>query len=194
MLRELADLVLAPGSTFTLHVISHSLSLLIQARQVPLVTAGQPRPFWGHRPGTIPPICVHDARSRLRLVYVEALPGAKIDGCAFFLDGIPVIGLSGRGKRMDKILFALLHEIAHLLREHVKPDGAKIIVEEVEQHASENSCEEAANQLAESWILPQPLPPARERINQAWVTRIAKERGLAPIVVVGQLQNSGRLD
>jgi HTH-type transcriptional regulator/antitoxin HigA len=130
----------------------------------------------------------------VRLVYVEALPGARIDGCTLFLDGVPVIGLSGRGKRMDKILFALLHEIAHLLSEHVRPDGDKIIVEEVEQHASENACEEAANQLAESWILPQPLPTIRERINQALVAQFAKERGLAPIVVVGQLQNSGRLD
>jgi HTH-type transcriptional regulator / antitoxin HigA len=130
----------------------------------------------------------------VRLVYVEALPGAKIDGCTFFLDDVPVIGLSGRGKRLDKILFALLHEIAHLLREHVRPGEAKMIVEEVEQHASEDACEESANMLAGSWILPQPLPPTRERINQAWVTRIARERGLAPIVVVGQLQNSGRLD
>ena len=47
MPRELADLVLAPDGIFTLHIISHSLSLLIQARQVALVTAGRPRPFWG---------------------------------------------------------------------------------------------------------------------------------------------------
>jgi hypothetical protein len=32
MPRELAHLVLAPDSTFTLHIISHSLSLLMQAR------------------------------------------------------------------------------------------------------------------------------------------------------------------
>ena len=134
------------------------------------------------------------AEAGVRLVYVEALPGAKIDGCTLFLDGIPVIGLSGRGKRMDKILFALLHEIAHLLSEHVRPGQEEMIVEEVEQQTPEDACEEAANQLAKSWILPQPLPPARERINQAWVTRVAEERGLAPIVVVGQLQNSGRLD
>jgi len=133
------------------------------------------------------------AQVGVRLVYVEALPGAKIDGCAFFLDdGTPVIGLSGRGKRMDKILFTLLHEIAHLVFGHVKPD--EIIVEEVEQHASDSDIEEAANHRAGSWILPQPLPPARERINQAWVTRIAGERGLAPIVVIGQLQNAKRLD
>src|SRR6202012_5409268 len=67
------------------------------------------------------------------LVYIEALPGAKIDGCAFFMDGTPIIGLSGRGKRMDKVLFTLLHESAHLALGHVKQDG--IIVEEVEQQA-----------------------------------------------------------
>lgn len=35
------------------------------------------------------------AGAGVRLVYVEALPGAKIDGCAMFVDGFPVIGLSG---------------------------------------------------------------------------------------------------
>jgi HTH-type transcriptional regulator/antitoxin HigA len=132
------------------------------------------------------------AQVGVRLVYVEALPGAKIDGCAFFLDGTPVIALSGRGKRLDKILFTLLHELAHLVLRHVKPD--EIIVEEVEQHASDSATERAANQRAGSWILPQPLPYTRERINQAWITRIAGERGLAPIVVIGQLQNLKRLD
>ena len=126
------------------------------------------------------------------LVYVEALPGAKIDGCAFFLDGKPVIGLSGRGKRMDKILFTLLHETAHLALGHVKQDG--IIVEEVEQQAHESASEKTANDRAGSWILPQPLPYSRERINQAWIARTAEERGLAPIVVIGQLQNLKRLD
>ena len=36
--RELADLVLAPDGVFTLHIISHSLRLLMQAGQVSLVT------------------------------------------------------------------------------------------------------------------------------------------------------------
>lgn len=134
------------------------------------------------------------AKVGVRLVYVEALPGAKIDGCAFFLDGTPVIALSGRGKRLDKILFTLLHEIAHLILRHVKPDETQIIVEEVEQQTRDSATERAANQRAGSWILPQPLPRTRDRTNQAWITRIAEERGLAPIVVVGQLQNCKRLD
>jgi hypothetical protein len=59
MPRELADLVLAPDSTFTLHIISHSLSLLMQARQVSLVTgtAGTAATFWdthvGHTAGRV---------------------------------------------------------------------------------------------------------------------------------------------
>ena len=49
MPRELADLVLAPDSIFTSHIISHSLSLLMQARQVSLVTgtAGTAATFRG---------------------------------------------------------------------------------------------------------------------------------------------------
>lgn len=132
------------------------------------------------------------AQAGVLLVYVEALPGAKIDGCAFFLNGTPVIGLSGRGKRMDKILFTLLHETAHLTLGHVKPD--RIIVEEVEQHTSNSACEKAANKQAGSWILPKPLPYTTDRINQAWITKVATERGVAPIVVIGQLQNLRRLD
>jgi HTH-type transcriptional regulator/antitoxin HigA len=131
------------------------------------------------------------AAAGVRLVYVEALPGAKIDGCAFFLDGNPVIGLSGRGKRLDKILFTLLHETAHLVLGHVSPDG--IIVEEVEQHAHESRCENAANEQAGIWILPQPLPTP-DRVNHVWIARIAAERGLAPIVVIGYLQKIKRLD
>jgi hypothetical protein len=41
---------------------------------------------------------------------------------------------------------------------------------------------------AGDWILPQPFPDTPERINQSWVSQIAEERGLAPIVVIGQLQ------
>jgi HTH-type transcriptional regulator / antitoxin HigA len=54
----------------------------------------------------------------VRLVYVEAFPSSKMDGCAFALDdGSPVLGISGRGKRLDKVLFTLLHELALALQD-----------------------------------------------------------------------------
>jgi len=63
MPRELADLVLFPDGIFTLRIISHDLSLPVQARQVPLVTgrACTVGTSWGtHARHTAD--CVHDAR------------------------------------------------------------------------------------------------------------------------------------
>lgn len=129
----------------------------------------------------------------VRLVYVEALPGAKIDGCAMFVDGYPVIGLSGRGKRLDKVLFTLLHEIAHIVREHV--DAERLIVEDLDEgQARESAQEKAANDDGVGWIFPSGYPSVPPRINARWVDQKATELGLARIVLIGQLQKRGRLD
>lgn len=131
------------------------------------------------------------AKVGLALVYVEALPGAKIDGCSFFLDKTPVIGISGRGKRLDKILFTLLHEIAHITSGHVTNQG---IVESLDDHDESDTKENEANRCAGQWLLPTPLPQPPERISTSWIERLADEYNLAPIVIVGQLQNNGILE
>jgi HTH-type transcriptional regulator/antitoxin HigA len=127
----------------------------------------------------------------VRLVYVEALPGAKIDGCAMIVDGYPVIGLSGRGKRLDKVLFTLLHEIAHILRGHVNADN--LIVEDLDE-GQESARERDVNEGAVDWIFPRGCPPIPARINAPWVDQTAAELGLARIMLIGQLQKRGRLD
>jgi Plasmid maintenance system antidote protein len=129
----------------------------------------------------------------VRLVYVEALPGAKIDGCAMFVDGCPVIGLSGRGKRLDKVLFTLLHEIAHILLEHV--DAEHLIVEDLDdKQAHETVREKVANGEAACWVFPNGFPAVPARISGAWVDQVATELGVARVVVIGQLQHRRRLD
>ena len=116
------------------------------------------------------------------LIYVEALPGAKIDDCSFFLAKMPVIGISGRGKRLDKVLFTLLQEIAHVVLGHVTNET---IVESLDDRDDRDGTELEANRHAGRWLLPTPLPPVPERIGAAWVENIAAERGLAPIIVIG---------
>lgn len=133
------------------------------------------------------------AQVGVRLVYVEMLPGGKIDGCAMFVDGYPVIGLSGRGRRLDKVLFALLHEISHILLGHV--DADRIIAEELNDLADHESIREAdANRKATGWVFPGGLPGVPTRINGPWVNRTADELGVARIVVIGYLQHRHRLD
>jgi HTH-type transcriptional regulator/antitoxin HigA len=129
----------------------------------------------------------------VRLVYVEALPGAKIDGCAMFVDRYPVIGLSGRGKRLDKVLFTLLHEIAHVLLAHV--DAEHLIVEDLDDKRShETAREKDANREAGELEFPDGFPDVPTRISGPWVDETAAEIGVARIVVVGHLQHRGRLD
>lgn len=125
------------------------------------------------------------------LVFVEALPSAKIDGCSFILGRTPVIALSGRGKRLDKVLWTLLHEVAHVLLGHVTTDVA---VESLEEVDDADGAEHDADLRAKSWLLPDPLPAPPARLGVGWVEAVAGERGLAPIVIVGQLQKEGRLD
>lgn len=129
----------------------------------------------------------------VRLVHVDALPGAKIDGCAMFVGQHPVIGLSGRGKRLDIVLFALLHEAAHILRGHV--DAGQVIVEDLDdKQAQESTHEQEANEDGRRWIFPDGYPHVPPRISGPWVDDKAAALGIAPIVLIGQLQKKGRLD
>lgn len=131
------------------------------------------------------------AEAGVALVYVEALPGAKIDGCAFILEQTPVIALSGRGKRLDKVLWTLLHEIAHVVLGHV---SSEVVVETIEDHDGGDDVEREADSRAGNWLLPKPLPKPPARVGLGWVNAVANERGLAPIVIVGQLQQRQLLD
>jgi HTH-type transcriptional regulator/antitoxin HigA len=129
----------------------------------------------------------------VRLVYVEMLPGGKIDGCAMYVDDYPVVGLSGRGQRLDKVLFTLLHEVAHILRGHV--DVERIIAEELDDKRDHESAQEVeANRFATACIFPNGFLNVPARISGSWVDQAAADLGVARIVVVGYLQHRKRLD
>lgn len=133
------------------------------------------------------------ARAGVRLVYIEALPSSKIGGATFLLDedpDSPVIALSGRGQRLDIVLFTLLHEVAHLLRGDVKP-GDMILDEE---NGDTLGDEAATDKMAGDWILPDDLPVPSAAIRRRWVDQVAKAHGVHPIVVIGRLQKQGQLD
>jgi HTH-type transcriptional regulator/antitoxin HigA len=129
----------------------------------------------------------------VRLVFVDAFPSAKIDGGAMYVDGYPVIGLSGRGKRLDKVLFTLLHEIMHILRGHV--DADHYIVEEIDDaDSTQNAQEREADLAAADLRFPDGFPRIPARISGPWVDKVAAELGVARIVVIGHLQHEHRLD
>ncbi len=56
----------------------------------------------------------------VKLIFVEKLPNAKIDGVCFWLGGTPVIGMSLQHDRIDNFWFVLRHECEHVLNNHGK--------------------------------------------------------------------------
>lgn len=128
----------------------------------------------------------------VRLVYVESFPGSKLNGASFLLEGDPqqpVIALSGRGKRLDIVLFTLLHEVAHIVLGHVTPESLVI-----DEDLSTDPAEIAADEKAGQWQIPGGLPTPPAAVRRGWIEAIAQKIGIHPIVVLGKLQRDKALD
>lgn len=129
----------------------------------------------------------------VRLVYVESFPGSRMTGASFLLDddpAKPVIALSGRGRRLDIVLFTLLHEIAHLVRGDVKP--GEVVIDEEDNFTMGD--EKKANKLAAEWAVPGGLDAPPIPIRQHWIFEQAERLSIHPIVVIGQLQQQKLLE
>lgn len=140
------------------------------------------------------------AECGVRLVIVEKLPNAKIDGVCFWLGNSPVIGVSLQYDRIDNFWFVLRHEGEHVLQRH----GTKteIIDIDVEADTSTLSAERAeeeriANIAAREYCVPaeqmesflgrkMTMPSDRDILG------FAKRLQVHPGIVAGQLRK--RLD
>lgn len=126
----------------------------------------------------------------VRLVYVEALPGSRLDGAAFLAeDSIPGIALSGRGQRLDKVLFVLLHETAHIVLGHVTAEATFLD----EGDYGSDPKEAAADAQALRWALPAGVQTPPTQVRKPWLIAEAERNSVHPIVVLGHLQHAGRV-
>lgn len=134
------------------------------------------------------------ADAGVRFVVVEFLPGAKIDGAAFWLNqSSPVIALSLRYDRVNNFWFVLRHEIEHVLRKH----GLSVDVELVEQIERNDDLppeERVANEAAAEFCVPAVelnsfITRVRPLYSEQRVLLFARRIQVHPGLVVGQLQH-----
>jgi len=132
------------------------------------------------------------ADAGVRLVIVEFLSGAKIDGAAFWIDNAPVIALSMRFDRVNSFWFVLRHEIEHILNE----DGQVIDLEMAESLQRKDALpreEILANEAASNFLVPPDelnsfVTRVRPLYSEQRILLFAKRIGVHPGLVVGQLQ------
>ena len=140
----------------------------------------------------------------VRLVLVEKLPQAKIDGVCFWLDEkSPVIGMSMRRDKIDNFWFALRHEIEHVLHKHGREEEMIDTDFEGERAATTISIpveERIANAAASSFCVPtHKLESFMQRKHPSYyekdVVAFARIHHRHPGLVVGQMQfRFGRYD
>ena len=132
----------------------------------------------------------------VRLVFVEPLPGSKIDGACFWLEGIPVIAMSLRFDRIDNFWFVLRHEIEHVIRGHGKKEF--FFDQDMDDASSNRSDEEiqadkaAANFCVNEIDMQDFLDRVAPYFYEQKVIMFAQRVGVHPGIVVGQIQR--RLD
>lgn len=135
----------------------------------------------------------------VRLVVVEFLPGAKIDGAAFWLDeNRPAIALSIRYDRVNNFWFVLRHELEHILRR----DGLVTIDVELTEKVQRKDAlppeEMLANGAASEFMVPKAeldsfIMRVRPLYSEQRILLFAKRLALHPGLVVGQLQFRGEV-
>lgn len=131
----------------------------------------------------------------IRLVFVEALKGSKIDGVCFWLDDqSPVIGLSLRFDRMDNFWFVLRHELEHVIQGHGKTSPHFDVDYGISSDSSKIDAEElAANEAASNFCIPRskldsyisrkaPLFQERDFLG------FARLAGVHPCIAAGQIR------
>jgi HTH-type transcriptional regulator/antitoxin HigA len=114
------------------------------------------------------------------------IPGSKVDGVSLKLpNGIPVIGLSLRYKRLDSFWFTLLHELAHIKLHYEQLDTP--IIDDLDS-SSESKIEKQANLTAKHSILSKQIFRTidfQEIRSKASLFRLARDVNVHPALIAG---------
>ena len=159
-------------------------------------------PMLSAEPADLPGAIAELERLGVRFVFVGSLPGAKIDGAAFWLDPTaPVVAVSLRFDRIDSFWFTLMHELAHIHEGHAKTGylDTELIGATVEQLSNRPEYEKRANRLASQWLIPEEALRAFVRNTRPYfgrkrVREFASRIGVHPGIVVGRLQFLDEID
>lgn len=123
------------------------------------------------------------------LIIERNIPGMEVDGAAFLVESIPVIGLTLRRDALDNFWFTLMHEVAHVIL-HYKTGLASGFFDDVE-HAEVDEFEQEANKFASDLLVPEELwsrSPARIAKTSAPIENLAKQLSIAPAIIFGRIR------
>lgn len=135
----------------------------------------------------------------IRFVVVEPLPGAKIDGAAFWLDEKnPVIAVSIRHDRIDAFWFTVMHEFAHIKHGDLLSADSSLIADNGMLARNSDEIERRANATASHALVPDDemssfIRRLRPYYSSDRVVQFANRVKMHPGIIVGQLHHRGEI-
>lgn len=123
------------------------------------------------------------------LIIERNIPGMEVDGAAFLVENIPVIGLTLRRDALDNFWFTLMHEVAHVIL-HYRTGLASGFFDDVE-HVEVDEFEQEANKFASDLLVPEELwsrSPARIAKVATPIENLAKQLCIAPAIIYGRIR------
>jgi HTH-type transcriptional regulator/antitoxin HigA len=123
------------------------------------------------------------------VVFVPELPKIRAFGASYWISGTPVIQLCLRGKKDDILWFTFFHEAGHIILQ----ERRKAIYLDAKE--SEGEEEDEASRFASEILIPrtelEKFVSDNPRITTSTIVTFADRLGIAPSIVVGQLQHFG---
>ena len=133
----------------------------------------------------------------IRFVLVPHLSKTYLDGAVFYLDDDkrqkPVVVLTMRYDRIDWFWFTLLHELAHLYKDHYAKNGGVFDGESIEDN--DDTLEREANNQAGDWLIPtvEYNYYAKKFITLADIKALSARVELHPGIVLGRFQRDNKV-
>lgn len=123
------------------------------------------------------------------LIVEPHIPGMRVDGAAFLVDQIPVIGMTLLRDALDNFWFTLLHEVGHVIL-HYRTGLAAGFFDDSES-VQVDELEEEANKFAANMLIPEEIwlrSPARISKTSYPIECLAEQLGISPTIVFGRIR------
>jgi len=123
------------------------------------------------------------------LIVERQIPGLKLDGAAFLINDVPVIGLTLLKDTIDNFWFTLLHEIAHI-KLHYRTGLAIGFFDDI-TNSDIDDLEQEANDFAGDLLIPEEKwrrSPARISNDPSAINMFAKHLNIHPAIVFGRIR------
>lgn len=139
------------------------------------------------------------AKYGIRFVVVEPLPGSKIDGATFWLDGrSPIIAVSMRYDRIDGFWQTVMHEFSHVRHGDALSIDTEMIGDSAKTDSVIGDLERRANREAAGMLVPPAeLESFIQRVGPLYsrqrIIQFAHTVKIHPGIIIGQLQHRGEV-